>query len=790
MRQGIGPRVVLTTAFCALAAIAQPSSAESPIGSSEWTVDSFDDAVDATPGDGLCATEAGACTLRAAVQEANAMAGTDVIHLPAGTYALSLTTPDEDQAASGDLDLLESVAIEGDDAATTIIDGMLGDRIFDVIWDAEKQTAVTLRKLTLTRGRLNAELKSGGAIYSDAHLRLEDVILTDNAAHGLNARGGAIYNEGGRLELVRATLTGNIAGPLLRDQADRSAGGAIFSSGYFAMDASTIESSRAVFGAGVALGDGTAFIYDSDIANNTSDRHGGGMHVGDHGEDGAMLSATLLVSNSRIDGNVVNGQRRPLPDEQTDAPDAPVDAPGARGAGVFITAASVVYVIETSLTGNDAARECYVCNIDGGAIANEEGALIVHRTVFDDNGASRWGGAIYNAEGQTLSIAESIFRGNVVGRNGVVSDPLSGGLGGAIASEGAVTVSHSVITNNRAYRGSALSGSATLENVSIVGNTARGDGAIFVRSADDKITLNHVTLAGNLVGNLSTAGAASIHALPGGEVRVKNSIIAEAGDAANCAGAVTSDGNNVISDASCLAQKLESDLIADPLLGALGDNGGFTATAMPTVDSPARNKIPAADCAFTDQRLLARTSAECDAGAVDSDGADTTFGALQFAATSLDVIEGFGALNIDVARAGGGTAGAVSVDYLITDDSAVAAEGDYTATARRGTLSWAAGENAPKTIIVEINNDDLTEPDEAFVVHLLAPRGGAQLGAVNALNVKILANSNGPATPSAPAASGGGDGGGAAWGILGLAFLSLLARISLSFARQGKGNDE
>ena len=41
------------------------------------TVNSTKDVVDATPGNGICATAAGKCTLRAAVQEANAHAGAD-----------------------------------------------------------------------------------------------------------------------------------------------------------------------------------------------------------------------------------------------------------------------------------------------------------------------------------------------------------------------------------------------------------------------------------------------------------------------------------------------------------------------------------------------------------------------------------------------------------------------------------------------------------------------------------------------------------------------------------------
>jgi hypothetical protein len=49
---------------CALVAV--------PSGAATFAVDSTADAVDVVPGDGLCATAAGACTLRAAVMETNA----------------------------------------------------------------------------------------------------------------------------------------------------------------------------------------------------------------------------------------------------------------------------------------------------------------------------------------------------------------------------------------------------------------------------------------------------------------------------------------------------------------------------------------------------------------------------------------------------------------------------------------------------------------------------------------------------------------------------------------------
>jgi len=60
------------------------------VSSATFVVNSTDDAVDANIGDGICATASGFCTLRAAVQEANAHLGPDVISLPAGTYTLAI----------------------------------------------------------------------------------------------------------------------------------------------------------------------------------------------------------------------------------------------------------------------------------------------------------------------------------------------------------------------------------------------------------------------------------------------------------------------------------------------------------------------------------------------------------------------------------------------------------------------------------------------------------------------------------------------------------------------------
>src|SRR5438874_11845169 len=78
-----------------------------------FTVNSFTDGVDARPGDGVAQTSDGRTTLRAAIMEANALGGASTIVLPAGSYTLSLSGPNEDAAATGDLDILAPITVQG-----------------------------------------------------------------------------------------------------------------------------------------------------------------------------------------------------------------------------------------------------------------------------------------------------------------------------------------------------------------------------------------------------------------------------------------------------------------------------------------------------------------------------------------------------------------------------------------------------------------------------------------------------------------------------------------------------
>src|SRR5262245_51742013 len=99
-----------------------------------FTVNVTVDTADVNPGDGVCETAPGngVCTLRAAVQETNALFGADTINLPAGNFLLSIAGQGENAAASGDLDITDNLTIVGAGPQSTTINGGQFDRVFDV----------------------------------------------------------------------------------------------------------------------------------------------------------------------------------------------------------------------------------------------------------------------------------------------------------------------------------------------------------------------------------------------------------------------------------------------------------------------------------------------------------------------------------------------------------------------------------------------------------------------------------------------------------------------------------
>jgi hypothetical protein len=68
----------------AILLVAIPALAAPSAEGASFSVDTDVDSVDIDPGDGVCADATGACSIRAAVMETNALPGDDTIYLYAG----------------------------------------------------------------------------------------------------------------------------------------------------------------------------------------------------------------------------------------------------------------------------------------------------------------------------------------------------------------------------------------------------------------------------------------------------------------------------------------------------------------------------------------------------------------------------------------------------------------------------------------------------------------------------------------------------------------------------------
>jgi CSLREA domain-containing protein len=255
-----------------------------------FTVNSVTDAVDATPGNGVCATAAGKCTLRAAIQESNAHAGLDTIIVPAGTYVLSLTGPDEDFAVTGDLDITDAVTITGAGASAVIIDGNNSDRVFDIYPNGTTTiSGVTIRNgnpgaahggailsageggnvVTLNLSNViitgNTAVELGGGIASSDVLSLTDVTVSNNVCAEIGCFGGGLYNAG-PTTLNRVTVSGNSA---------TAGGGGIGADFDLTLTNVTLSGNSANLGAAIEQKTGLATLTNVTIKGNTASAGGG-----------------------------------------------------------------------------------------------------------------------------------------------------------------------------------------------------------------------------------------------------------------------------------------------------------------------------------------------------------------------------------------------------------------------------------------------------------------------------------------------------------------------------------
>ncbi len=338
-----------------------------------FTVTSSSDVTDAVPGDGHCETAVGngVCTLRAAVQETNALTGAQEIHVPAGTYELTQVvtcirkfpggTQPSDQVA---LCLTDEITIDGAGAATTILDGKGQHRVLFVSYGATAE----LRDVTLTNGRGEAPGGgvSGGCVNNQGTLQLTDDTVSNGTLPGGSAGGGGIYN-GGSLTLLRSAVTANIGAA--------GGGGGIFNDGIAGTVLTVIDSvisgnTCPAIGGGIFNFGGLVMLSGSTIAGNTAPvSQGGGIY-----NDGtlAAVNSTISGNQSGSSGGGISNSQHGMTDlsNVTIAANTSGIAGAGRGGGVSnivgtLTLRNSIITGNTDLASGTASPDCYAPNVQG-----------------------------------------------------------------------------------------------------------------------------------------------------------------------------------------------------------------------------------------------------------------------------------------------------------------------------------------------------------------------------------------------------------------------------------------
>ncbi len=237
--------------------------------------------------DGACDSD---CSLREAIIAANANAGADTITLPAGTYTLTIPGTGEDAGATGDLDIVGDLTINGAGAATTIVDGGGLDRVFHVV----SSFTVVINGITIRNGATVAGDNGGGLLNAGGIVTLNNCVISGNTTTS-GGNGAGLYNDD-TMTVTNCTVTGN-------STAGGGNGGGIYDNG----NSLTITNST-ISGNSVPGGDGAGLYANGNLqtvsqstfsANTASGGDGGGIY--NNGNDLEITNCTLS-GNSAFDG--------------------------------------------------------------------------------------------------------------------------------------------------------------------------------------------------------------------------------------------------------------------------------------------------------------------------------------------------------------------------------------------------------------------------------------------------------------------------------------------------------
>src|SRR6185369_597111 len=235
--------------------------------------------------------------LRAAIEEANVLVGTDTI-----TFDLPGAGPHIIQLASRFPELSDSVNILNSSGESITVRRNTGPALFPVFWIAAGNQTVQISGLTISNGNFPI---GGGIFNNGGTLTVTDCTLSGNTSDdgGLGSFGGGIFNSPtGQLTLTNSIVSGNSVGTF-------GGGGGIYNQGTATLTNSIVSGNsgggNSLGGFGFGFGGGINNIGTLTLTNSTvsgnSAHSGGGINNWPNG--------TVTLTNSTVSGNsaIVDG---------------------------------------------------------------------------------------------------------------------------------------------------------------------------------------------------------------------------------------------------------------------------------------------------------------------------------------------------------------------------------------------------------------------------------------------------------------------------------------------------
>ena len=383
-----------------------------PAAAATFTVNSSADAPEADLGSGICADASGMCTLRAAIMEANAIGGSNVIDLSqmndpskpiiltisgvdasySGSAADGYTVTESTDSGTGALKITSSMDIVGAGPDKTIIEwsptaqqGEGGpNRVFH-IEAVSSNITVNISGVAIENGNTPAseiigEPLADGSTYQFQHngggiaigpAAVVALVAPAGSESGSSGDEGGGESGGDEGETSTATITGvTLTNVWIVNNKSGAAGGGISNAAPLTMNGVVLSGDSAVTNGGGIYNDAQLTVMNSTIGTtstfttaNTAEGGGGLFDTGMH---------NTVIEESAINGNTATG-----------------------GGGLSVRSMVNMDIVNTTIDGNSGK------DVGGGITSN--GTVVLQNDTIADNSSSNdstSGGAGVNAFGK------------------------------------------------------------------------------------------------------------------------------------------------------------------------------------------------------------------------------------------------------------------------------------------------------------------------------------------------------------------------------------------------------